>query len=203
STPLRLRPAPARRQRRRHLPRPLHLLRQPWATLAPRRLAPQPSSSPSLLASPTSSTWRTARAGPSLRMPGAGNTAECLRPRRVPGPGKPGAALRQLRLRPSTHARCWQHRRVPSSTMCPRGWQTRRDASSTPFSFLAHHFFDTTAPMTNSAPPCACGSTATPSTPATPTRHRPRCSSHGYLDHGYTTLRSRLHRHRHKGLSSA
>ena len=64
-------------------------------------------------------------------MPGAGNTDACLRPRRVPGPGKPGAALRQLRLRPSTHARCWQHRRVPSSTMCPRGWQPRRDASST------------------------------------------------------------------------
>jgi hypothetical protein len=64
----------------------------------------------------------------------------------------------------------------------------------------AHHYFDTTAPMINSAPPCARGSTATSSTPATPTRHRPRHSSHGYLDHGYTTLRSRLHRHRHKGL---
>ena len=100
-------------------------------TLAPRRLPPQPSSSPSLLASPTSLTWHTACAGPSLRMPGAGNTAACLRPRRVPGPGKPGTALRQLRLRPSTHARCWQHRRVPSSMMCPQGWQPRRDASST------------------------------------------------------------------------
>src|SRR4051812_27540318 len=48
----------------------------------------------------------------------------------------------------------------------------------------AHHYVDNTAPMTNSAPPCARGSTATPSTPATPTRHRPRRSSHGYLDHG-------------------
>ena len=121
STPFVFVQAPARRQRRCHLPRPLHLLRQPRATLAARRLAPQPSSSPSLLASPTSSTWHTARPGPSLRMPGAGNTAACLRPRRVPGPGKPGAALRQLRLRPTMHARCWQHRRVLSSTMCPRG----------------------------------------------------------------------------------
>ena len=64
-------------------------------------------------------------------MPDADNTAVCLRPRRVPGPGKPGAALCQLRLRLSTHARCWQHQRVPSSTMCSRGWQPRRDASST------------------------------------------------------------------------
>lgn len=53
--------------------------------------------------------------------------------------------------------------------------------------FLAHHYFDTTAPMTNSAPSCAHGSTATSSTPATPTRHRPRYSSHGFLDHDYTT----------------
>ena len=65
--------------------RPLHLLRQPRATLAPHRLALQPSSSPSLLASLTSPMWRIARAGPSLRMPGAGNTAACLRPRHVPG----------------------------------------------------------------------------------------------------------------------
>nr|XP_051196049.1 uncharacterized protein LOC127309112 [Lolium perenne] len=135
----------------------------------------------------------------------------------------------------STHARCWQHRRVPSSTTCPRAWQTRRDASSTSTSsvyacpvlatpmrafvhdvspgpanparrpvntvfFPAHHYLNTTAPTSNLAPPCARGSTATNSTPATPTRHRPRHLSHGYLDHGYTTLRSRLPRPRHKGL---
>ena len=107
-------------------------------------------------------------------MPVAVNTDACLPPRRVPGPGKPSAALRQLRLRLSSHARCWQHRRVPSSTMCPRGWQTRRDASSTPFSFLAHHFFDTTAPML----------TRRPLAPAAPRRlpgHRlPRLD----IDHG-------------------
>ena len=61
-------------------------------------------------------------------------------------------------------------------------------------SFLVHHYFDTTTPTTNSAPPCARGSTVTSSTPSTATRHRPRRSSHGYLDHGYTTLRSRLSR---------
>ena len=95
---LRLRPVPAHRQRHRHLPRPLHLLRQPRATSAPstpRRLAPQPSWSPPLLAP---STWRTACTGPRLRMPGAGNTDVCLRPRRVPGLGNPGAAPRQHRL---------------------------------------------------------------------------------------------------------
>ncbi|TVU40747.1 hypothetical protein EJB05_14222, partial [Eragrostis curvula] len=31
--------------------------------------------------------------GPSLRAPGISNTSVCLRPRRVPGPGKPGACL--------------------------------------------------------------------------------------------------------------
>ena len=67
----------------------------------------------------------------------------------------------------------------------------------------ARHYFDTTAPMTNSAPPCARGSSVTPSTPATPTRHRPRHFSHGYLDYGFTTLRSRLPRQRHKGLPPA
>nr|BDI54598.1 protein FAR1-RELATED SEQUENCE 6-like [Triticum aestivum] len=43
-------------------------------------------------------------------------------------------------------------------------------------------------------------SMAATSTPATPTRHPPRRPSHGYLDHGYTTLRSRLPPHQHKGL---
>src|SRR4051812_37282138 len=38
----------------------------------------------------------------------------------------------------------------------------------------------------NSAPPCARGCTATPSTPSTPTRHLSRRSLHGYLDHSYT-----------------
>ena len=68
-------------------------------------------------------------------------------------------------------------------------------------SVLAHHYFDTTAPTTNSAPPCARGSTATSSTPATPTRHRPRHSSHGYLDHGSTTHALGYLDKRHKGLS--
>ena len=31
----------------------------------------------------------------------------------------------------STHARCWQHRRVPSSMTCPRAWQAWCGASST------------------------------------------------------------------------
>ena len=35
----------------------------------------------------------------------------------------------------------------------------------------AHHYLVTTAPMTTSVPPCTRGSTTTPSTPATPTRH--------------------------------
>ena len=82
-----------------------------------------------------------------LRRPGAGNTGACLRPRCVPGLGKPAATRRQQHF------------------------------------FRAHHYFDTTAPMTNLAPPCARGSTATSSTPATLTQHRPRHSSHGYLDH--------------------
>ena len=133
------------------------------------------------------------------------------------------------------HARCWQHRCVPSSTTCPRAWQAWCGASLTSSSsvyaclvlatptrafvydvspglanlprrvvniiyFLAHHYFDTTARMTNSAPPCARGSTATSSTPATPTRHRPRHSSHGYLDHGYTTHALDYFGKRHKGL---
>ena len=69
--------------------------------------------------------------------------------------------------------------------------------------FLAHHCFDTIAPPTNSAAPCACGSTATSSTPATPTRHRPRHSSHGYLDHGSTTHALGYIDKRHKGLPPA
>src|SRR3954466_7463361 len=104
--PLRLRPAPAHRQRRRHLPRPLHLAPATAATppstpSTPRRVAPQPSSSPSLLVPPT---WRTAPTGPHLRMPGAGNTDVCLHLRRVPGPGKPGATLRRHSLHLSTHS---------------------------------------------------------------------------------------------------
>ena len=138
-------------------------------------------SSSSLLASPTSSTWRTAHAGPSLRIPGAGNTAACIRPRRVPRSGKPGAALRQLRLRPSTHARCWQHRRVPSSTTMSPGLPNSAGCVVNIVFFLVHHYFDIIALMTNSTLPCAHGSTATSSTPATLTRHRPCHTLHGYL----------------------
>lgn len=152
---------------------------------------------------------------PRLRMPGAGNADVCLRLRCVPGCGKPGAMPRQHRLtyhhraaaacraapclltrrcdslsraasshRP-TRARCRQHRCMPSSTTCPRAWH---NASSPTHDYMA---------------PCARGSSATSSTPATPTRHRPRHSSHGYLDYGFTTLRSRLLRQRHKGLPPA
>ena len=109
--------------------RPLRLLRPPLVTSAPRRWTPQSSLSSSLLAPPTSPTWRTARAGPSLRMPGAGNTdlspglaslvrcfvnfvfvrlhmpsagttGACLRPRCVPGLGKPATTHRQQHLLP-------------------------------------------------------------------------------------------------------
>src|SRR3954463_4302831 len=98
---LRLRPALAHRQRRRHLPRPLHLApataaTPPSAPSTPRRVVPQPSSSPSL---PVPPTWRTAPTGPRLRMPGTGNTGVCLRPRRVPESGKLGSAPRLHRLR--------------------------------------------------------------------------------------------------------
>ena len=65
----------------------------------------------------------------------------------------------------------------------------------------AHHYFDTDVPMSNSAPPCAHGSTATSSTLTTLTRHRPRHSSHGYLDHGSTTHALGYLDKRHKGLS--
>ncbi|KAE8784730.1 Phenylalanine ammonia-lyase [Hordeum vulgare] len=47
--------------------------------------------------------------------------------------------------------------------------------------FPAHHYFNTTAPMANSAPACARGSTGYPDSTLT-TR-----SSHSYVDHGYTT----------------
>lgn len=102
--------------------------------IGPRRFDPQPSSSPSLLAS---STWRTScvqipvYACPvlatlsrafvpvvfpgltnldrrivnivfvRLRMPGAGNTDACLRPRNAPELGKPGTTRRQLCILPS------------------------------------------------------------------------------------------------------
>ncbi|XBI27553.1 hypothetical protein VPH35_052022 [Triticum aestivum] len=67
-------------------------------------------------------------------------------------------------------------------------------------SLPAHHYFDTTCAHANSAPPCDRGSTATSSTPATPTRHRPRHSLHGYLNHGYTTHALGYIDKRHKGL---
>ena len=39
-------------------------------------------------------------------------------------PGKPGRVLHKLLLCLSVHAHCWHHRCVPSSTRCPRVWQT-------------------------------------------------------------------------------
>jgi hypothetical protein len=50
-----------------------------------------------LSASP--STWHEVHTGPALRMLGAGNTTACLRPRRVPVPGKLGSVLRLHRPR--------------------------------------------------------------------------------------------------------
>ncbi|XBH93297.1 hypothetical protein VPH35_084247 [Triticum aestivum] len=106
----------------------------------------------------------------------------------------------------SMHARCWKHRRVPSSTTCPRAWQAWRGASSTSSSsvyacpvlatpvrafvrdvspglahpprrviyFLAHHYFDTTAPMLTRRP-------LAPAAPRRLPRHRlPRLD----IDHG-------------------
>ena len=52
----------------------------------------------------------------------------------------------------------------------------------------------------NSAPPCARGSMETSSTPATPTRHRPRHFLHSYLDHGSTTCALGYLDKWHKGL---
>ena len=109
-------------------------------------------------------------------MSGAINIDACHRPRHVPGPGKPGATLHQLCLCPSMHVWCWQHRREPSFTTCPVSPDLANPARrliNTVF-FLAHHYLLVIVSMTNSAPLCARSSTTTRSTPATPTRHRPR-----------------------------
>nr|BDI54653.1 hypothetical protein [Triticum aestivum] len=98
---------------------------------------------------------------------------------RMPGVGNTDACLR-LRCVPGVGnpnaTRC-QHHLLPGAPL------------------LRHN-----APMTNSAPLCARGSTATSSTLATLTRHRPRHSSHGYLDHGSTTHALGYLDKRHKGL---
>jgi hypothetical protein len=68
------------------------LLLQPPMALAPLHCSPSRNSSGALSASP--STWHEVHVGPALRMLGAGNTATCFRPRRVPVSGKLGSALR-------------------------------------------------------------------------------------------------------------
>ena len=115
-------------------------------------------------------------------MPGASSTDTCLRLRHVPGLGKPGATLRQ-------------HRLLPDVTTI--FFATSRATTDDRPLFLSR------AALLTSQNPCTRGSSATTSTPATPTRHRPRHSSHGYLDYDLTTLRSRLLRQRHKGLPPA
>ena len=64
----------------------------------------------------------------------------------------------------------------------------------------AHPYFDTTAPMLTRRPLRPRLHDDILNT-GSPTRHRPRHSSHGYLDHGYTILRSRLPRHRLSSLT--
>jgi hypothetical protein len=84
----------------------------------------------------SSSTWREVHTGPALRMLGAGNTAACFRPRRVPVPGKLGSAPRLhrprqrllrhrlLRLPRPRHRRFflrtlfWQNRSMPTPRTC-------------------------------------------------------------------------------------
>jgi hypothetical protein len=73
------------------------LLLQPPTASAPLRRFASRNRFGALSASP--STWREVHTGPALRMLGAGNTAACLRPRRVPVPGKLGSALRLHRRR--------------------------------------------------------------------------------------------------------
>ena len=120
-----------------------------------------------------------------LRMPGAGNTDACLRLRRVPGIGKPGATLRQHRLLPDV------------TTIFFAMSRAMTDDRMSVTLFLSH------VVLLTSLNPCTRGSSATTSTPATPTRHRPRRFLHSYVDYGFTTLRSRLPRQRHKGLPPA
>ena len=132
-------------------------------------------------------------------MPGAGNTDACLHPRRVPGPGKPGRRFVNfvfVRLRmpgAGNTGACLRPRCVPG---LGKPAATRRQQHLLPGAPLLRHH----CAHANSAPPCARGSTATSSTPATPTRHRPRHSSHGYLDHGSTTHALGYIDKRHKGL---
>jgi hypothetical protein len=73
------------------------LLLQPPTASAPLRRSASRNRSGALSASP--STWREVHTGPALRMLGAGNTASCLLPRRVPVPGKLGSAPRLPRPR--------------------------------------------------------------------------------------------------------
>ena len=114
-------------------------------------------------------------------MPGAGNTDACLHPRRVPGPGKPGwrfvnfVFVRLCMPGAGNTGACLRPRCVPG---LGKPAAMRRQQHFLPGApLLRHHYAHA-----NSAPSCARGSMATSSTPATPTRHRSRHSSHGYLD---------------------
>ena len=170
-------------------------------TLAPRRWTPQPSSSSSLLA------LQLLRHGVQLVQvlvsaclvlatpqrafvhdvsPGLASLVRCFVNfvfvrLRMPGADNTGACLR---------LRCVPGLGKPAAT------RRQHLLSGTPL--LRHH-----CAHANSAPPCARGSTATSSTPATLTRHRPRHFSHGYLDHGSITHALSYIDKRHKGLPPA
>jgi hypothetical protein len=73
------------------------LLLQPPTALAPLRRSASCNRFGASSASP--STWREVHTGPALRMLGAGNTTVCLRPQRIPVPGKLGSAPRLHRPR--------------------------------------------------------------------------------------------------------
>jgi hypothetical protein len=110
------------------------LLLQPPTASAPLRRSASRNRSGALSASP--STWREVHTGPALCMLGAGNTTACLRPRRVPVPGKLGSVPRLHRPRQRLlrhrllrlprqrhrrfflHTRFWQNRSMPTPRTC-------------------------------------------------------------------------------------
>ena len=106
-------------------------------------------------------------------MTGAGNTDACLRPRRVPGPGKPSRRFVNfvfVRLRmpgAGNTGACLRHDVSPGLANPPR-----RVVNN--ISFPAHHYFDTTAPMLTRRP-------LTPAAPRRLPRHRPPGLD---IDHG-------------------
>ena len=121
--------------------------------------------------------------------------------RRIAPSGRSVAACSPL-LRPRASTYTWYvSRRLPR-----RGNATVRAGLRHAVGFFLAYFehcrrdSDRAAAASSGRRRSSSRSTTTTSTPATPTRHRQRRPSHGYLNNGYTILRSRLHRHRHKGL---